>query len=259
MSDAAPLRAFRLTGPGAAAALDRLHVHADVAGVLEQDAALTVWLRGALPDLEALAVVATELPAEVAAAAATGLEHDRAIVVVPGLLVRPPWVPRPAGYTGIELVVPRAMAFGSGEHASTQAALRCLHAHWRAPASFADIGTGSGILALYATVRGCPHVLACDVDPLATAAAAALLPGATVTLGGAETLPAAADCVVANLTCAELLAALPAILAKWNRRAPLVLAGTRGDEPLQVQDRMRRPPNGRITVGDFHGLVFDGC
>ena len=34
------LRAFRLVGRGAARALDRLHVHADVRGALEEDGAV---------------------------------------------------------------------------------------------------------------------------------------------------------------------------------------------------------------------------
>ncbi|MFN9706552.1 MAG: 50S ribosomal protein L11 methyltransferase, partial [Planctomycetota bacterium] len=149
MTPASP-RVYELRGPDAAAALDWLHVHADVQGALEGDDALTVWLAGPLPALPFGGVAVRELAADPQAAAITGLEADRPIVVADDLLVRPPWVERPADFVGVELVVPRGGAFGSGEHGSTQAALRCLHAMWDAPPTFADVGTGSGILALYA-------------------------------------------------------------------------------------------------------------
>jgi ribosomal protein L11 methylase PrmA len=247
------LRAFRLVGEGAAAALDLLHVHADVRGALEEDGCVTVWLASGLPRVELASVRVEELPAERANAVATGLEADAPIRVAADLLVRPPWVARPADFNGIELVVPRGMAFGSGEHASTQAALRSIHAAWTSPASFADVGTGSGILALYASVRGCPRVSACDVDAAAVAAAKALLPDAVVVLGGPEALPEA-DFVAANLGADELHAVLPALLRRWTGRAALVLAGMRAHE---VDGVRRRLPGGAsaLAVGDFTALT----
>jgi len=246
------LRAFRLVGRGAARALDRLHVHADVRGALEEDGAVTVWRRGPLPPFARRGVRVAELPAARANATATGRERDRAIRVADDLLVRPPWVRAPRRFTGIELVVPRGMAFGSGEHASTRAALRTLHATWRPAASFADVGTGSGILALYAARRGCPRIAACDVDPDAVAAARALLPGAVVVRGGPERLARRADVVAANMTAAELRGALPAILAHWTGRGPLVLAGMRAREVAGVRRRAR----GRVVHCERVGAFF---
>ena len=169
MTPASP-RVYELRGPDAAAALDWLHVHADVQGALEGDDALTVWLAAAMPALPFAGVAARELAVDPQAAAVTGLEADRPILVADDLMVRPPWVERPAGFAGVELVVPRGGAFGSGEHGSTQAALRCLHALWDAPPTFADVGTGSGILALYARARGCPRIAACDIEAASVAA-----------------------------------------------------------------------------------------
>jgi ribosomal protein L11 methyltransferase len=169
--------------------------------------------------------------------------------------VRPPWVARPAGFHGVELVVPRGSAFGSGEHASTQAALRCLHTQWDAPASVADVGTGSGILALYASVRGCPDVQACDIEAPAVAAARELLPAARVHLGGPETF-APADCVIANLTAAELHAALPAVLRCWTRRGALVLGGMRASEVEGILERVALPPCDVEVREAFTALAF---
>jgi hypothetical protein len=108
-------RAFRLTGSGAPAALDRLHVHADVCGAIEEGGAVTVWLAGELPSVDLPDVEVRELTQD-AGPEATGLERDAPIHVCSDLVVRPPWVPRPDGFAGLELIVPRGMAFGSGEH-----------------------------------------------------------------------------------------------------------------------------------------------
>jgi ribosomal protein L11 methylase PrmA len=239
------VRAFRVSGPERLHVLDLLHVHGDVAGVWEQDDAVVVWLRDPLPGhLRTLrGVTIDELPPS-ASAASTGREHDQAVLVADDLLVRPPWVPRPAGFQGLELVVPRGSAFGSGEHGSTRAALRCLHATWREPvASFADVGTGSGILALYAVLRGAHSVTACDVDPAAVRAARELVPSARVCDGGPEALPAPVDCLVANLDAAEIDAALEAILAHWTGRRALVLSGMRPHEVAKIAARLPRQPN----------------
>jgi len=252
---AAPLRAFVIRGEARLQALDWLHVHCDVQGVLEEDESVTVWLASALPDLPQPGLAVHEIPVAPADLERTGLEDDVAILVAEDVLVRPPWVARPADFRGIELVVPRGNAFGSGEHASTKAALRCLHRLWDAPARFGDVGTGSGILALYARARGCPHIEACDVEPHAVSAARALLPGAIVHHGGPETM-GPLDCVIANLTATELTAALPAILARWTRTSVMVLGGMRAHEVAIVQQMVSAAVVAAETELAFTALGF---
>lgn len=251
-----PLRAFALRGADAVAALDWLHVHAEPLGVLEGADAIVVWLDGALPRLPFRDLAVEELPEDEANASSTGLERDAAILVAPDLLVRPPWVARPAGFAGLELVVPRGMAFGSGEHDSTKVALRALHAVWATPATFADVGTGSGILAAYAALRGTARIAACDIEQAAVLAARDLVPTATVRLGGPEVLPFAADFVVANLTADELHAALDGLLAAWTGRAPLVLAGTRHHEVEAIRRRVPATVVHTETGDQFCASVF---
>jgi hypothetical protein len=255
VNDPAAVRVYVLTGADAAMALDWLHVHADLQGVMEEDLAITVWLAGELPTLPFADLAVRELPVDATQPPVTGLEQDTAILVAGDLLVRPPWVERPAGFAGIELLVPRGNAFGSGEHASTQAALCALHAVWDAPASLADVGTGSGILALYAQVRGCGDVQACDIEEPAVAAARELLPAARVHLGGPETL-ARADCVVANMTAAELHATLPVILDRWTGRGALVLSGMREGEVAGIVARLPAAPDEVVVRAPFTALAL---
>lgn len=251
------LRCYRLCGSAVEHALDLLHVHAEVAGVLEGDGEATVWLDGVMPDLGIEGLAVEELHDARMHAAATGLEHDRAIVLAPDLVVRPPWVPPVAGFRGIELVVPRADAFGSGEHGSTRAALLNLHAMWdERVRSFADVGTGSGILAAYGAARGCPVISGCDIDAIAVQRALELLPGSCMVVGGAEALPAAADSLVANMTGTELAGSLDAILAKWNGRGILVLSGMRAHEVDRIVRRLPAAPVRTIEVDGYHSVAL---
>ena len=72
--------------------------------------------------------------------------------------------------------IPPEMAFGTGDHATTSTCLRLLvdvtrerrHTAW----SLADLGTGTGVLAIAACKLGAEDIFACDFDPFAVAAAA---------------------------------------------------------------------------------------
>ena len=225
-------------------------------GVLEEESALVIWTPGALPPLPAdLQVTATERVVHAEDFTVTGLENDAAILVTADLMVRPPWVARPLGFTGIELIVPRGGAFGSGEHDSTKAALVVMHRGWSSPASMADVGTGSGILALYAQVRGCANIEACDIDEPSVAAARELLPQARVQVGGAERM-APCDLVVANMTGTELTGALAAILSIWTRGNDLVLSGMREHEVAALVAAVPARPVDRETLGAFTAVRF---
>ena len=72
------------------------------------------------------------------------------------------------------LVIPASAAFGTGEHATTAMSLRLLERLTRERKnswSLADLGTGSGILALAAKRFGAERVVGIDVDPKAISVA----------------------------------------------------------------------------------------
>ncbi len=236
--------------------LDWLHIRAAVSGVQELEGAVEVWLEGLPADLPEVIGVAVELEPVQVVAECTGLEQDKVVYVAPDLIVRPPWVAAPSRFVGIELVVPRGMAFGSGEHESTQAALLVMHAVLEPlPTSLLDVGTGSGILARYAATRGVPRVLACDIEAAAVRAAAELVPSAELRLGGPEVFGAnVADAVVANLSGDEQRDHLDAILAAWRGTGPLVLAGMRDGEMAGIAARLPVAPVEQIQRGEFFAL-----
>lgn len=73
------------------------------------------------------------------------------------------------------ILIPPEMAFGTGDHATTSTCLRQLvdisrerkGTAW----SFADLGTGTGVLAIAAAKMGAGEVFACDFDPFSVQAA----------------------------------------------------------------------------------------
>jgi ribosomal protein L11 methyltransferase len=83
------------------------------------------------------------------------------------LLALPESLEPPARTRRIVVRVPLGQAFGTGEHATTRLCLRLLEARLKRGDRVADLGTGTGILAVAALRLGASRVVAVDVDPVA--------------------------------------------------------------------------------------------
>jgi ribosomal protein L11 methyltransferase len=86
-------------------------------------------------------------------------------------------VSRPSRDEGLShILIPASAAFGTGEHATTAMSLRFLERltrKWKDGWSLADLGTGSGILALAARRLGAGRVIGIDIDSKAISIAKA--------------------------------------------------------------------------------------
>lgn len=79
------------------------------------------------------------------------------------LVVRPPWAPSPPPEM-IDIVLEEGGAFGAGTHPTTRKCLELMLG--MAPeGSFADLGCGSGVLAILAGLLGFSPLTAVDVQP----------------------------------------------------------------------------------------------
>jgi ribosomal protein L11 methyltransferase len=117
------------------------------------------------------------------------------------------------------LVIPASLAFGTGEHATTAMSLRFLEQvtrRWKRGWSLADLGTGSGILALAAKYFGAGLVIGVDNDPAAISMAKSnarlnKIRGATFQLGDVHRWNPAqkTDVITANLYSDLLTEILP--------------------------------------------------
>lgn len=84
------------------------------------------------------------------------------IIIGNDLCVIDPSLPIPDGsYIHIEA----GTAFGTGRHPSTQLLLRWIHTNHCYNLDICDVGCGSGILGIYAKMKGAKRVLSIDIDP----------------------------------------------------------------------------------------------
>lgn len=82
------------------------------------------------------------------------------------LILRAPKEEEAGGFPD-SLAIPASAAFGTGEHATTAMSLRLLERlthKWKNGWSLADLGTGTGILALAAKRLGARNVIGVDID-----------------------------------------------------------------------------------------------
>jgi ribosomal protein L11 methyltransferase len=82
-------------------------------------------------------------------------------------VVRPSWEEYTPQADERVILIDPGMAFGTGLHATTRLCLRALERLVRPGDTLADVGTGSGILAIGAVLLGAAAVQATDNDPLA--------------------------------------------------------------------------------------------
>ena len=203
----------------------------------------------ALPEGEARlagAVVLVRREAGVGDWAERWKRFHRPVLVGGRMYVRPPW-DEPAVGAGIEdVVIDPGRAFGTGAHSTTEGCLELLLELAGGPdsppivagaRSLADLGCGSGVVAIAAAKLGFAPVTAADCDPAALEATARNARTNAVELDRIERAdlrrsPApTADVVVANLTRPLLLR-----VAELMGRRPqaLVASGLLDEETDEV-------------------------
>jgi ribosomal protein L11 methyltransferase len=88
-------------------------------------------------------------------------------------LINPAWLPKPEVQNRIILQLEPGVAFGTGDHATTQLCLEALEMRLGENPQdvvLADVGCGSGILSVGALLLGAKKAYAVDTDPLAVKA-----------------------------------------------------------------------------------------
>lgn len=177
-------------------------------------------------------------------------EHYRVNHVGERLVIKPSWEdysPRPG-----EVVVEMdpGMAFGTGEHPTTLLCLRELDALVHDNMRVADVGTGSGILAVAAVKLGAASVFAVDNDPEAVRVARenagrnGVADRIRVVLGDVSSLAEASEgafnIIVMNIVADVIIPALPVLKDYMSDETVLLLSGIidsrQGDVAAALKD-----------------------
>jgi ribosomal protein L11 methyltransferase len=149
------------------------------------------------------------------------------------LTVMPPWLAEGAD-PRTTIVIEPAMAFGTGEHATTRGVVRLMQGTIRAGDSVADLGAGSAVLAIAAAKLGAARCFAIEMDPdaIGNAEENVARNGVTETVAVLEgdafaflPLVAPVRVVLANIISSVLLELLPAIRAALAADGVAILSG----------------------------------
>lgn len=162
--------------------------------------------------------------------------------VTPGLLILPAWEPLPETTDVVHIIrMDPGPAFGTGQHPTTRMCLEAMErVPLRRPWSLLDVGTGSGILAIYGVQLGAENVLALDTDPEAIRWA-----GRNIRLNKAselielsplpvEELKKEFSLVCANLILGEILRLMPFFPGLMGPGGRLILSGILKDQVREV-------------------------
>ena len=142
------------------------------------------------------------------------------------LLVTPPWEHPDLAPDDIPLIIDPGMAFGTGSHPTTQLCLAALEDYVQAGQMVADVGTGSGILAIAAAKLGAIRTVASDIDTLAVKIARENAAVNGVTLTVEEALPSGLyDVVVANILADVIIGMAQELTALLKPGGILIASG----------------------------------
>jgi ribosomal protein L11 methyltransferase len=160
------------------------------------------------------------------------------------IIVAPAAADAPAGGGDLVVRLSAGYGFGTAAHPTTRLCLRLIESRVRQGDVVADVGTGSGILAIAAALLGASRVLALEADPVAcrTARKNVSLNGAgervevrQVRAAADEPLEGAPfDGVTANLEAGLLIRLLPGLAAGMAASGWMVLSGVPRPEREEV-------------------------
>jgi ribosomal protein L11 methyltransferase len=202
----------------------------------QRDRALTA-LRPRFPDV---GFVAADIPDEDWAARS---QASLRAIDIGTLVIAPPWdVPRSHAVSAFRrtVVIQPSMGFGTGHHATTRLCLLALQTIDLTGHNVLDVGTGSGVLAIAASVLGAARALGIDDDPDAIQAArenVALNPEAQAEMRVADLRSlsdARFDVVLANLTGGLLIASASRLVDFTAQAGSMVLSGFMDHEEAAV-------------------------
>jgi ribosomal protein L11 methyltransferase len=162
------------------------------------------------------------------------------------LTVVPVWEPVPPAYEGLVIRMDPGPAFGTGAHPTTRMCLARIEQAQPAGAwTMLDVGTGSGILAIYAAKLGAQTVLGIDTDPEALRWARRNIelnycsPSIELSSKSVGETDGVFSILVANLTRDALLQLLPDFRRLLDKNGTMILSGLLQEQVKEAKEPLR--------------------
>ncbi|HTM49901.1 MAG TPA: 50S ribosomal protein L11 methyltransferase [Bryobacteraceae bacterium] len=176
----------------------------------------------------------------------------------------PEWLEDPAPPGRLRIEINPGMACGTGFHEATQLCLEAMEQYLDRGMTVADVGAGSGILAIAAALLGAARVAACDLDEAAVEIAASNVRRTGVCVlplaGSADAIRSGcADLIVANISAAASIELAPGLLRCLAAGGRCVVSGFERGEADAVQTALERAGaeiERRMEKGEWRALVF---
>jgi len=167
--------------------------------------------------------------------------------IAPGLVIAPSWEDyQPQGGECV-VVLESGAAFGTGSHATTRLCLRGLVEYIRPGDRVADVGCGTGILAISAALLGAHEVVATDNDPAVVPVARQNIKRNAVTeqvqVIEADLLPSSCgefDLVVCNIVAEQAIRLAGDLRAILSRGGRFICSGFQAGAVPMVEDALVR-------------------
>lgn len=176
----------------------------------------------------------------------------------------PDWRSDPTPPGRIRIEINPGLAFGTGYHEATQLCLEALEEYLLPHMTVLDVGAGTGILSIAASLLGARRVGACDVDPAAVEIAAANVrragPGVLLFTGSADAIRSgSADLVVANISSQASIELAPELLRCLAPGGRCIASGIESPEGPAVEEAVKRSGaviERRMSKGEWRALVI---
>lgn len=140
------------------------------------------------------------------------------------------------------IIIAPKMAFGTGHHSTTSMILRWMSKHNFEKKKVLDFGCGTGILGIYAAIKGCIELDMIDNDPLSVEnslehCSLNQINNANILLGSDNIIPDKKyDVIFANITRNVLEATLPTLITKLNNNGIIAMSGFLKDDETMMRN-----------------------